>query len=226
MVVVVDGTVAAKGLVNTLEEIDGLLDTALERAARAAAERLARRLALGTTRRSFLARVGALTAGWRRGAARATVPGAERSRAAGTASAATTSRPARVPAPYRLPRVDARGFPLRPEDGHPIDNLGRPINGARAPIDSRGRRARGPDGRRCRAPRTRICEDWVPERHGVDAVAPGRLVPLLQRPDAQARGLLLDEHAPHQRRRARCVGYCYRGRRVLLRHLLRHGLPC
>jgi hypothetical protein len=78
------------------------------------------------------------------------------------------------PSPYRLPRIDRFGLPLRPSDGRPIDNLGRLVDQAGLPIDAAGLPLLGVDGEPLpRAPRTRVCEDWVPERHGVDADTQG-----------------------------------------------------
>jgi hypothetical protein len=78
------------------------------------------------------------------------------------------------PGPHRLPRIDRNGLPLRPHDGRAIDNLGRLVDTAGLPVDERGRRLIGPDGDPLpRAPRTRICEDWVPERFSVDADTQG-----------------------------------------------------
>ena len=39
--------------------------------------------------------------------------------------------------PLGLPRVDARGFPIRPSDGKPVDNIGRLVNAKGAPISRR-----------------------------------------------------------------------------------------
>ena len=61
------------------------------------------------------------------------------------------------PNPLGLPRIDKNGFPLRPSDGHPIDNLGRPVNSGGWAINGAGNRLRGPDGEFLpRAPRTRL----------------------------------------------------------------------
>ena len=63
------------------------------------------------------------------------------------------------PHPTGLPRIDRDGFPLRAEDGRPVDDLGRLIDAARPA----GRRATAcccadPEGRPLPlAPRTRVC---------------------------------------------------------------------
>ena len=65
----------------------------------------------------------------------------------------------------------------------------------------------------------------MPERHGVEAVHPGRLVPLLQRPDAK----LIDCCSTSRARingDASLVGYCYRGRRVFCVIYYDTGVPC
>ena len=127
------------------------------------------------------------------------------------------------PSPDALPRVDARGHPVRPSDGRPIDDLGRLIDATGFPVDGRGAPLLAADGSRLPpAPRTRLCEDWVPERHGVGRRAPGRVVPLLQRADPQARRLLLHQPDAHQRRRG-AGGLLPPGPAGLLRPLHRHG---
>jgi hypothetical protein len=60
--------------------------------------------------------------------------------------------------PLGLPRIDSRGFPIRPSDGHPVDNLGRPINRDGEPIGDHGGVLTDPDGKPLPpAPRTPIC---------------------------------------------------------------------
>ncbi len=62
------------------------------------------------------------------------------------------------PHPTGLPRIDTRGFPLRAKDGKPVDDLGRTIDGAGAPLNEDGSPALDPDGRPLPpATRTRIC---------------------------------------------------------------------
>jgi hypothetical protein len=141
---------------------------------------LAVRLATATTRRSALARAavaGLALLGLRAAPAEARrkpLPGTERygDRWYGFCGHYFTT--GSCPGPYRLPRIDRVGLPLRPSDGKPIDDLGRLVDRSGLPIDEKGRPLRGPDGEPlARAPRTRICEDWVPERFGVDADTQG-----------------------------------------------------
>ena len=188
------------------------------------AERLANRLADSTSRRSLLAAVGAaaLAASVGDGAEGARDKPRRRRRARGSEPIAggwygfcghywTTGS---CPSPFVLPRIDANGFPLRPSDGAAVDNLGRIIDEHGFPVDPDGGRQRAPDGSLLpRAPRTRICEDWVPGTFGIDARAQGvwyrccegkvrKLVDCCSTHDTRING---DEPLP---------GYCYGKRRV------------
>ncbi|MDP2711543.1 MAG: hypothetical protein Q8O56_10015, partial [Solirubrobacteraceae bacterium] len=51
------------------------------------------------------------------------------------------------PHPTGLPRIDRNGFPLRASDGKPIDDLGRVVDARGAPIDESGAPLLDPDGR-------------------------------------------------------------------------------
>jgi hypothetical protein len=133
---------------------------------------------------------------------------------------------ASCPAPYELPRIDARGLPLRPTDGRPIDNLGRLVDGHGKPVDEAGHRLHGPDGAPLpAAPRTRVCEDWVPEQHGVDAVLQGSWHRCC---DGQVRKLW-DCCTTSGRRingDAALHGYCYGQRKVFCVTYHDTGVPC
>ena len=94
-------------------------------------------LAGDTSRRGFLARVGgaltALTAGGM--VAQAIRPGdAEAFHFCGHTY---TTDSCIHPLGSALPRIDRRGYPLRPRDGQPIDNLGRAVNDRGEPVDDR-----------------------------------------------------------------------------------------
>ncbi|MGD9695497.1 MAG: hypothetical protein AB7V42_07555 [Thermoleophilia bacterium] len=197
---------------------------------------ISRRLASGTTRRSFLAGVGAaalaLVGAGSADAARRPATAAERR--AGTARikggwfgfCGHTWTTASCPAPYNLPRIDARGYPVRPGDGRPIDNLGRLVDALGRPIAADGRLLTGPDGAPLpRAPRTRLCEDQVPERFGVDAVTQGAWYRCC---NGQIRKLT--DCCSTSRRRingdASLVGYCRPGRRVYCVLYIDTGVPC
>lgn len=112
-----------------------------------------------TSRRGFLARVGggltALTAGGL--ISQAVKPGEADAYHFCGHTYTTGSCP--HPTGNALPRIDARGYPLRP-DGQAVDNLGRAINGKGEPVDSDGKVKRDPDGRPLPpAPRTKVCDE-------------------------------------------------------------------
>jgi hypothetical protein len=180
-----------------------------------AGERLARRLASSHTRRGFLGRLGAaaLAAVSGRLAASAVSPDTADARYYGFCGHTYTTH--HCPGPYFPPRIDRRGRPLRPKDGHRVDNLGRLVDADGYVVDESGTRLRGPTGDLLpRAPRTRLCQDWVRERYGLK--------------DAQFDGgwyrccggtiRKLVDCCAHTRTRingdAALVGYCYNGRRV------------
>jgi hypothetical protein len=122
-------------------------------------------LALATNRRGLLARVGAALLGATAGSAvKAVVDPGEADGYHFCGHIYTTDS---CPHPTGLPRIDARGLPLRAKDGRRIDNVGRLINAAGEPVDEDGRRLRDPDGRALPpAPRTPIC-DQVAERYRI-----------------------------------------------------------
>jgi hypothetical protein len=122
-------------------------------------------LALSTSRRGLLARVGAALLGATAGGTVKSViaPG----EADGYHFCGHIYTTDSCPHPTGLPRIDARGLPLRAKDGRPIDNVGRLIDDEGNPIDSRGRPLTDPDGTPLpAAPRTRIC-DQVAERYDI-----------------------------------------------------------
>jgi hypothetical protein len=120
------------------------------------AERISDRLAADSSRRGFLARVGAgvlgLTAA--RGATSLIKPGeAEAYHFCGHIY--TTDS---CPHPTGLPRIDSRGLPLRAADGHRVDDLGRLIDRRGRPVDEDGNLLTDVDGRPLPpAGRTPIC---------------------------------------------------------------------
>ena len=140
-----DGSVLAKGTVNTRAQLTSVVGAAEARSRETA-----------TSRRSFLqtasAAAAALTAG----------PVVGSLIAPGDADAFhfcghiyTTDG---CPHPTGLPRIDRNGYPLRAKDGSPVDDLGRVVDAAGAPVDDAGRPLLDPDGRRQPpATRTRVC---------------------------------------------------------------------
>jgi hypothetical protein len=62
------------------------------------------------------------------------------------------------PHPTGLPRIDAKGFPLRAKDGRRVDDLGRLIDKQGRPVDEDGELLRDPGGRPLPvATRTKLC---------------------------------------------------------------------
>jgi len=185
---------------------------------------LAANLASGLTRRSFLGRVGAAFLGLVGGSAVAAAVRPDDAEAFHFCGHIWTT--GSCPTPYKLPRIDRRGYPIRPKDARPIDNLGRLVDANGFPIHENGGRMTGPDGDPLpRGPRTRVCEDWVPERFGIDAVTQGSWYRCC---GGQIRKLV--DCCSRSRRRingdASLVGYCYTGRRVFCVMYYDTGLPC
>ena len=76
------------------------------------------------------------------------------------------------PHPTGLPRVDRHDLPLRASDGHPVDDLGRPINAQGYPVDAHGQVLREPDGEPLApAPRSQVCPA-AGKAHGLEPAAP------------------------------------------------------
>ena len=116
-----------------------------------------------TSRRGFIARLGAALVAAAGGRALSRPDTAEAFHFCGHIY--TT---AGCPHPTGLPRVDARGRPLRALDGQPVDDLGRPIDPAGRPVDAAGHVLLDPDGRPLPpAPRSRVCLDAIPDRFGI-----------------------------------------------------------
>jgi hypothetical protein len=129
------------------------------------------------------------------------------------------------PHPTGLPRIDARGFPVRARDGRRIDDLGRPVDREGRPVDRDGRLLRDPDGRPLPpAPRTRVCR------------AAGKHYGLRTRVDGawyrccggQVRKLV--DCCAYTGRRvngdAALTGYCYAGRKVFCVMYYQTKVPC
>jgi hypothetical protein len=188
------------------------------------ARNLSTRLAGGLTRRSFLGRMGGAMLAATGGAAVVAAVRPEESEAFHFCGHIWTT--GSCPSPMGLPRIDKHGYPLRPGDGRPIDNLGRPVNSNGYAIDAAGNRLRGPDGKPLpRAPRTRLCEEWVKERYGHDSHTQGSWYRCCNN---QVRKLA-DCCSPSTRRingDASLVGYCWGGNRVFCVQYYDSGLPC
>jgi hypothetical protein len=196
---------------------DGLLDDA--------GETLATGLAAGMTRRSFLGRLGAVTLGLVGGSTVAAAVKTEKAEAFHFCGHIWTT--GSCPSPLGLPRIDRKGYPLRPRDGRRIDNLGRLVNREGYPIDEEGARMRGPDGKLLpKGPRTRLCDDWVEEVYGLrDATIQGAWYRCCS---GQIRKLV--DCCSRSRHRingdASLRGYCYAPRRVFCVMYYDTGMPC
>jgi hypothetical protein len=189
-----------------------------------AAEGLAARLASGMTRRSFLGRLGGAVLAATGGAAVAAAVKPEEAEAFHLCGHIWTT--GSCPSPYTLPRIDKSGFPLRPSDGRPIDNLGRLVNASGYPVGESGARLAGPDGELLeRGPRTRLCEEWIPERFGLKVRTQGSWYRCC---NGQVRKIV-DCCSPSRKRingDASLVGYCWNGKRVFCIMYYDSGLAC
>ena len=184
---------------------------------------LGEELAGRTSRRGLLARVG-------RGLLAATAGGLiARGSAPDDADAyhfcGHTYTTGSCPHPTGLPRVDARGFPLRARDGVPVDDLGRRVDAHGRPVGDDGRPLRDPDGRLLPpATRTRVCQA-AGERFGMDTQIDGSWYRCC---GGRVRRLM-DCCAFTSRRingDAALTGYCYSGRKVFCVHYFQTQVPC
>ena len=180
-------------------------------------------LAADTSRRGLLARVGAgLVAGTVGGiVAKAVKPG----EADAFHFCGHTFTTGSCIHPLGLPRVDSHGFPIRPGDGKPVDDIGRLVNKQGLPIHQDGSLERDPDGLPLPpAPRTKICGRTGSE-HGFEAHLQGAWY----RCCGGTVRKLWDCCAHHDRRingDAALHGYCYGRRNVFCVTYYDTGLPC
>jgi hypothetical protein len=117
------------------------------------------------------------------------------------------------PHPTGMPRIDRKGLPLRAEDGHPIDDLGRLIDAGGRPVGDDGRPLTDLDGRQLPiASRTKVC-DAAADRYGFDTQIDGAWFRCC---GGHVRKLV--DCCSYSTRRingdASLTGYCYKGRRV------------
>jgi hypothetical protein len=129
------------------------------------------------------------------------------------------------PHPTGLPRVDARGYPVRARDGRPVDDLGRLIDRQGRPVSEAGRLLRDPDGRTLpRAPRTRLCRA-TGQRYRIPTqidgswfrCCGGQLRKLIDCCTSRSRRINGD---------AALTGYCHGGRKVFCVHYYDTRIPC
>jgi hypothetical protein len=187
------------------------------------ADRLSDRLAAGTSRRGFLARVGTAVvgvAGARSAAALVAPQEAEAFHFCGH-----TYTTASCPHPTGLPRVDVHNKPLRAKDGHPVDDLGRLIDRHGRPVDDKGHLLRDLDGRPLPpASRTPLCRA-VGERYGFASQLDGAWYRCC---GGHVRKLI--DCCGYVTTRingdAALTGYCYRGRKVFCVMYFQTKVPC
>jgi hypothetical protein len=178
----------------------------------------------GTSRRGFLSRVGKLMLAVAGGSAIAASLEAEEAQGFHFCGHIFTTDS--CPHPTGLPRVDARGYPVRALDGKPVDNLGRPVNSSGWPLDDAGALLLDPDGNPLPpAPRTHLClenvQSRIPHKTYVDGAwyrcCGGRVRKLI-------------DCCTHGRRRINgdeaLIGYCYRGRTVYCVMYYDTTIPC
>jgi hypothetical protein len=181
-------------------------------------------LAGDTSRRGFLARVGgALTAITAGGIVSQVVKPGEAEAFHFCGHTFTTGS---CPHPAGMPRIDGKGLPLHPGSGKPVDNLGRRVNSAGSPVDSKGKVRRDPDGNPMPpAPRTRVCEHGVQERFGFNTWVDGGWY----RCCGGTVRKLVDCCAYENRRingDAALEGYCFQGRKVFCVMYFQTRVPC
>ena len=181
------------------------------------------RVAAGTSRRGFLSRVGAAVMGAvGAGTAGALVAPGEAEAYHFCGHIYTTDS---CPHPTGLPRIDARGLPLRARDGRRVDDLGRLVDRDGDPIDDDGNPLTDPDGRRLpRATRTRVC-DAVADTYNIRTAVDGAWYRC-----CGGRVRKLVDCCSTSRRRINgdgaLTGYCYSGRRVFCVMYFQTRVPC
>ena len=126
--------------------------------------RIADAVAASSSRRGFLARVGAalMAATGAKTVGSLVAPGeAEAYHFCGHIY--TTDS---CPHPTGLPRIDSAGLPLKAADGRPVDDLGRYVDAGGNPVDDQGAPLTDADGAPLpKATRTRIC-NVAADEHG------------------------------------------------------------
>ncbi|MEJ7893352.1 MAG: twin-arginine translocation signal domain-containing protein [Solirubrobacteraceae bacterium] len=190
-----DGRVRAKGTVNTAAQAQSVA---------------------GTSRRTFVGRAAALVA--LGGIVR---PGeAEAYHFCGHIY--TTDS---CPHPTGLPRIDAKGLPLRAKDGHRVDDLGRLVDKLGRPVDERGELLVDPGGRSLPvATRTRVC-DATSKRFRMPMQVDGAWFRCC---DGHVRKLVdcCTEGNKRINGDTALTGYCYGGRKVFCVMFFQTKVPC
>lgn len=170
--------------------------------------RLADAVAAGTSRRGFLARVGAAAMSL---AGVASLAGAREAEAYHFCGHIYTTDS--CPHPTGLPRIDRKGYPLKARDGRPVDDLGRYVDALGFPVDDEGAPLTDADGVPLpKATRTKVC-DAVGDEYGFKPHVDGAWYRC-----CNGRVRKLVDCCGTMRRRINgdraLKGYCYRGRKV------------
>jgi hypothetical protein len=185
--------------------------------------RLSDRVAGGSSRRGFLARVSGAVMGLAgAGAVGSLVAPGEAEAYHFCGHIFTTDS---CPHPTGLPRIDSRGFPLRAADGHRVDDLGRLIDRDGRPVGEDGLPLTDVDGRALPvASRTRVC-DVVADERGFRTWTDGAWYRCC---GGQVRKLV--DCCSYSAKRINgdraLTGYCFRGRKVYCVMYYDTKVPC
>jgi hypothetical protein len=185
--------------------------------------RIADAVAEASSRRGFLARVGAAVMG-----------------VAGAKTVASLVAPGEAeayhfcghiyttdgcPHPTGLPRIDRHGYPVRAKDGTPVDDLGRPVDANGGPIDAAGAPLLDPDGRpQPPARRRRVCTA-AGRRYKIEVRTDGAWYRCC---DGHVRKLMdcCTTHATRINGDRALKGYCYANRHVFCVMYFQTNVPC
>ena len=211
-----DGTVLAKGTVNTRAQLRSLAGTA---AARGEAAEHPRR----SSRRGFLQTASAAVAVLTAGRLTAALVGPGDADAFHFCGHIYTTDG--CPHPTGLPRIDRHGYPLRARDGRPVDDLGRLVDAGGAPLDEAGAPLLDPDGRpQPPARRRRVCTA-AGKRYKIAVRTDGAWYRCC---DGHVRKLI--DCCTTSRRRINgdraLKGYCYADRHVFCVMYFQTNVPC
>ena len=129
------------------------------------------------------------------------------------------------PHPTGLPRIDSRGLPLRARDGLRVDDLGRVIDREGYAVDEAGTRLTDPDGRPLpRASRTPVCKA-TGEQYGFTSQLDGAWYRC-----CGGRVRKLTDCCGYVRNRINgdgaLTGYCFGGRKVFCVMYFQTKIPC
>jgi hypothetical protein len=184
---------------------------------------LSEEVALRSSRRGFLARVGAVLLGTAAGGGLQSALRTDEAEAFHFCGHTYTTGSCIHPS--GLPRIDKSGYPLRVQDGHPIDDTGRLVDKKGRPVNEHGHMLRDPDGRPLPpAPRTKICA-LTAKRYGFKPYLDGSWYRCCS---GQVRRLWdCCGYVQHRiNGDAALTGYCYSGRKVFCVQYYDTKVPC